>query len=145
MKKILILILALSMVLIAACSNEKSNVNSKEGSDTTKSEEPKKAEINSLDDVVSYFESKGYEIGDKEDKYFAMIGAKNGFGIHLNSKDVELYQFAEGVESEYLDSAKENNTISIADQDEPAYLNGNVLLVPIDDQVDDIVKDFNEM
>lgn len=96
-----------------------------------------------LDNLVTYFENKGYKLDGKSDKYYAMIGAINGFGININGHSVELYEFDPSKQNPILDTVKKTGNL----EGSPAVVNGVFLLVEHDNstEMDKIVKTFEDI
>lgn len=99
-----------------------------------------------LSDLVSYFKSQGYTIGDKTEKSYDLIGAKDGFAITLNGQQVEFYEFDPNKSNPTLDKVKSNGTLEVMGFSSQAVANGNLILVGYDkvSDGDKIVKTFKD-
>ncbi len=152
MKKIVIgLFAALMVVTLVACGQTKETVStdtsqsSKQSVSTSTPISTKSSTVsktvskNRLGDMVEFFKSNGFTIGEKTEKMAAIIGAKAGFGIQLNGKNVEIY--------EYDAESKDELTVNILETARDGYidmsgftlkcvLNGNLILAGYDEHPD---------
>lgn len=121
MKKIISVVLIVAFViLLAACGQV----------DT-----PKYA----LADIIENFKTNGLTIGEKSDKIFQLIGAKDGYAIEINGEKVELYEFDPDSKAEItktnLKTAKEGYMDMVGSKAN-VILNGNIALIGYDDHPD---------
>lgn len=93
----------------------------------------------SLNDIVENFKTNGLEIGEKSEKIFALIGAKDGYSIQLNGEKVELYEYdpdsKEDLTKTSLKTAEEGY-IDMVGTKVNVILNGNIVLAGYDDHPD---------
>ncbi|WP_053366578.1 hypothetical protein [Bacillus sp. FJAT-27245] len=145
MKKLITsILLLLALTALASCSKD----GAKEATPKTKDvvtenvkEEPAKSDpvksepaksdpvikSEGLADLISYFKSSGFTIGEVKEKAFDMLGAKDGFGIELNGHEVEFYEFDSNAPN--LKEAESKGTVSMDQISFPVLLNGNIILV----------------
>lgn len=97
-----------------------------------------------LDELLDYYEENGFTIGDKQEKMVEMIGAEDGFGIHLNDSHVEFYIYEKG--SKDLAYINKNGEYDLEILVVSAIANGNLVLMGYEDVPDEskIVKLFND-
>ncbi len=72
-----------------------------------------------LEEVVEFFQEKGFKIGERTSKAFGMMGASAGFGIEVEGDEVELYYFdpelTDAETLEYLKEARASGEFWFAD------------------------------
>jgi hypothetical protein len=92
-----------------------------------------------LADIVENFKTNGVTIGEKSDKMFALIGAKDGYSIQLNGEKVELYEYDPDSKAKLtktnLKTAKDGY-IDMVGTKINVTLNGNIVLANYDDHPD---------
>lgn len=135
-KMLVVLSLIISVLLVAACSNQ--TVNNKPANNQTASK-PKVQETKPkhLVDVISYFKQKGFTIGEKSQKAYTMIQAVDGFTITLNGEQVELYEY-DKADNSYLDNVKRTGKLGQF----VATVNGKFLLAGGSDKIVQTFKEF---
>ena len=154
MKKIVIgLFAALMVVTLVACGQTKEAVStdslqpSKQAvsastatpTSTKSSTVNKTVSKNRLGDLVDSFKSNGFTVGEKTEKMAAIIGAKAGFGIQLNGKNVEIYEYDPDSKDELtvnnLETAKDGY-IDMSGFTIKCILNRNLILAGYDEHPD---------
>lgn len=112
---------------------------SAEASESSVKQQTSESSEDALGKLVEYFKESGFTVGAKSNKMAALIGAKGGFGIELNGKQVEFYEYD-------LDSTEELTVTSLRTAKDgyidmlgmkiKVVLNGNLLLVVYDSHPD---------
>ncbi len=164
MKKIFIgLIAALMVVTLVACGQTKDAVStdslqsSKQSvsaatdtpTSTKSSTVNKTVSNNRLGDLVEFFKSNGFTVGEKTEKMAAIIGAKAGFGIQVNGKNIEIYEYDSKSKDELtvnnLETARDGY-IDMSGFTLKCALNGNLILAGYDEHPDKdkIVETFKK-
>ncbi|WP_316568929.1 hypothetical protein [Neobacillus sp. YIM B06451] len=139
LKLMVSILLLLALITLTSCSKEE-GIEAKQKSkdvvtenvkqDPAKTEPAKSDPViksEGLADLISYFKSSGFTIGEVKEKAFEMLGAKDGFGIEINGHEVEFYEFDANAEN--LKEAESKGTVSMDGISFPVLLNGNVILV----------------
>ncbi len=152
MKKIVIgLLIALMVVTLVACGKTKETVStdsskSSKQAVSTSTPTPTKASTvnktvsrNRLGELVEFFKTNGFTVGEKTEKMAAIIGARAGFGIQLNGKNVEVYEYDPDSKDELsvnnLETAKDGY-IDMSGFTLKCVLNGNLILAGYDEHPD---------
>jgi len=139
MKKVVISGFFALTTLLGACSSQEAATkeSKKEVKQETKQEviqepKPETTQIKDLSVVEKYLNDKGFELKDKDQQYFQMIKAKDGYGYTTkNGIDIELYEFtSDAPETTFPDST--------------IVRNGKFLLVVYGDDPE-LIKAFNDM
>ena len=121
----------------------KQDENKENKQDEGKQEDEKKTDP--LSDVVAYFESNGFTIGEKTAKAYEMVGAVDGFGIELNGANVEFYLYEP--DSVDLKTIQEKAQYNMEGFVFPAIANGNIVLMghdehPDKDKIEELFKNY---
>jgi hypothetical protein len=147
MKKWVVVLLVVLSMVVAACGKEEDQVKpektkavaAQQKPKVEKKEEPVVKE-KSLSDVVTYFKSQGYQVGEVSTKAFQMLGAKDGFGITINGKPIELYQFdpnsTNADAQKNLKDAQTIGKVSMSGFSIPVISNGDFVLMHYSDHPD---------
>lgn len=104
-KKILIGSIVLIVILIAGyfiISNQSSEVDLENG----EVKSIPNNQLNSIDDVISKL-SSNFEMGEKEETWYQIIGAYDGTKINVDNTKIEIYQFKDS-QSDAQNSVKES-------------------------------------
>ncbi|WP_059170509.1 hypothetical protein [Bacillus sp. FJAT-27445] len=133
------ILLLLALTTLTSCSKEEgieAKQKTKEAVTENVKQDPAKSEpvksdpmikSEGLAELISYFKSSGFTIGEVKEKAFEMLGAKDGFGIEINGHEVEFYEF--DVNAENLKEAESKGTVSMDQISFPVLLNGSIILV----------------
>ena len=87
-----------------------------------------------------------YELGEREEKMAEFIGAKEGFALSVNNKNIEIYQFEKNDKKlKEITKNKEFEIEGIAKI--PVEVNGNFILIasehPDKDKIIEIFNSFD--
>lgn len=127
-KRLFILLLALTVILLSACGDG-ANENEAEEESADKSET--EANSDELNNMVKHLKDNGFNIGMESEKAADMIGATQGLAVELDNSIVELYLYDK--ESSDLEKIKDNGEYSTQGFAIPAVVNGNIVLISHDE------------
>lgn len=127
-KVVLLFVLLSGLILITGCGATDKSVNKDEVKQETNIPKEK-----GLADVVQYFKSQGFKVGEVKTKAFDMLGAIDGFGIDVDGEQIELYIFdpnkANDETKKNLDDAEKIGKFSAFGMSIPVIKNGNIILM----------------
>ncbi len=132
MNKVFTLIMLSFLLLLSACGNEAEKNKAESGTDKSNKEEQvtDSFPVESIEDIVEYYQRNGMTAEIMTDKHADIIGAKEGAGLKINGQTAEIYEFDPS--SETLNTVKETNTLL----DRHAVYNGNFVLMVYEDNED---------
>lgn len=132
-KKSLVLMMFLFLAVgLIACGNADSKV-------------PKKEAL-TFENFEKALKKEKYDLGEREEKMAEFIGAKEGFAIPVNNKNIEIYQFEKNDKKlKEITKNKEFEIEGIAKI--PVEVNGNFILIasehPDKDKIIEIFNNFD--
>lgn len=147
-----------SIFSLVGCTNSTSNdadlqTSSSSGTTNRDNTEPTSTveTASKLERLLDHFSSEGLTVGKKSMKAAEMIGAKDGFGIEINGKEIEVYEFNLESKDENtvsnLKSAKENGEMQVLDIPFSVKMNGSLMISnyqdhPVKDKILDAFMNF---
>ncbi|MGX7419148.1 hypothetical protein ACWOFR_10165 [Carnobacterium gallinarum] len=96
-----------------------------------------------FDDFEKALTKEKLVVGERKSKMPEVIGAKEGFALPVNNKNIEVYQFEKG--SEQLKEITKNKAFEIKGIAKiPVEVNGNYILIPAEHpDKEKIIEIFN--
>ncbi|RUS44897.1 hypothetical protein [Cohnella sp. AR92] len=82
-------------------------------------------DMSDIEKVINYFSQNGFIVGETSEKYYQLVGAKDGLAVEINGQKIELYQYDPSQLSIVKDKIIPSNKNP---EDFPMLLNGEILL-----------------
>lgn len=147
MKKILLIVVALTMILnLTSCNLNVNTIKYPDAPETVEGVNQDSYEDN-LSGLINYFKDKGYILGEPTKMSAELIGAKEGYRYHFKHAGVkvrvELYEYnlneLNDIANESLNGVRENGKITVQNTSIDAIIsdNGKYLMIYTKDKDSD--------